>query len=144
MSRVINTNSPTKVRNQARRTIAEILRLLSRKPQLDAESKDMVATIVYSLREIDSSVTQTVDAWEKRGYWLKAERFLRDWEWPREDAANLEDIIRNDAWDLLPQLLAGLFTRFDDIQIKKMTRSPATWRGAHARLLQEPPAPLPW
>jgi hypothetical protein len=32
MSRVINTNSPTKVRNQARRTIAEILRLLSTKP----------------------------------------------------------------------------------------------------------------
>jgi hypothetical protein len=144
MSRVINTNSPTKVRNQARRTIAEILRLLSTKSQLDDESKDMAAMMVFLLREIDASVQQTVDAWEKRGYWLKAERFLRDWEWPREDAANLEDVIRNDAWDLLPQLLAGLFTRFGDIQIKKITRSPSDWRGARARLLQEPPAPLPW
>lgn len=144
MSRVINTNSPNKVRNQARRTIAEILRLLSRKPQIDDESKDMAAIVVYLLREIDDSVKQTVEAWEKRGYWMKAERFLRDWEWPREAAANLEDIIRNDAWDLLPELLAELFPQFSDIQIKKITRSPAMWRGAHARLLQEPPAPLPW
>lgn len=144
MSRVINTNSPNKVRNQARRTIAEILRLLSRKPQIDGESKDMAAITVYLLREIDESVKQTVEAWEKRGYWMKAERFLRDWEWPSEAAANLEDIIRNDAWDLLPELLAELFPQFSDIQIKKITRSPAMWRGAHARLLQEPPAPLPW
>ncbi len=144
MSRVINTNSPDKVRSQARRTIAEILRLLSRKPDVDDEAKDMAAIIVYLLREIDASVKQTVDAWEKRGYWMKAERFLRDWEWPREDAANLEDVIRNDAWDLLPQLLGELLARFDDIQIKKITRSPATWRGARARLLEEPPAPLPW
>jgi hypothetical protein len=144
MSRVINTNSPNKVRNQARRTIAEILRLLSKKPQIDEEAKDMAAIVVYSLREIDDSVKQTVDAWEKRGYWMKAERFLREWEWPGEAAANLDDIIRNDAWDLLPQLLAELFPQFSDIQIKKITRSPATWRGAHARLLQEPPAPLPW
>ena len=144
MSRVINTNSPTKVRNQARRTIAEMLRLLSRKPELDQETKDMAAMMVYLLREVDGSVRQTVEAWEKRGYWMKSERFLRDWEWPAEAAANLEDVIRNDAWDLFPQLLAELFPRFSDIQIKKITRSPGDWRGAHARLLSEPPAPLPW
>lgn len=144
MSRVINTNSPTKVRNQARRTIAEMLRLLSRKPELDQETKDMAAMMVYLLREVDASVRQTIDAWEKRGYWMKSERFLRDWEWPAEAAANLEDVIRNDAWDLFPQLLAELYPRFTDIQIKKITRSPGDWSGAHARLLSEPPAPLPW
>lgn len=144
MSRVINTNSPTKVRNQARRTIAEMLRLLSRKPEVDQETKDMAAMMVYLLREVDASVRQTVEAWEKRGYWMKSERFLRDWEWPAEAAANLEDVIRNEAWDLFPQLLAELYPRFTDIQIKKITRSPGDWSGAHARLLSEPPAPLPW
>jgi hypothetical protein len=144
MSRVINTNSPTKIRNQARRTIAEILRLLSTKPELDQESKDMAAMAVFLLREIADSVRVTVEAWEKRGYWMKAERFLRDWEWPAEAAANLEDVIRNEAWELFPQLLAELLPRFSDIQIKKLTRSPGEWRGAHARLLAEPPTPLPW
>ncbi len=144
MSRVINTNSPGKIRNRCRRTIAEILRRLSRKSDIDAETKDMAAAIVYLLREIDRSVRQTVEAWEKRDYWMKAERFQREWEWAREAAANFEDIIRNDAWDLLPELLAALSPHVADVEVKKMTRKPSVWRGAHKKLLDDPPAPLPW
>jgi hypothetical protein len=144
MSRVINTNSPTKIRNYCRRTIAEMLRHLTQKGRVDAEARDMAAIIVYMLREIDKSVEQTINAWEKRGYWLKAERFLRQWEWTREAAANLEDVIRNDAWDLLPALLADLLPRFSDVQVKKLMRQASTWHGAYQKLMAEPPAPLPW
>ena len=144
MSRVINTNSPNKTRNHCRRTIAEILRRLSQKPRVDAESKDMAAMIVYLLRDIDASVEQTVSAWEKRGYWMKAERFLRDWEWAGETAANFEDVIRNNAWEYLPQLLAELFPRFGDVQVKKMTKSATLWTGAHERLLASSPGDSPW
>lgn len=144
MSRVINTNSPGKIRNRNRRSIAEILRRLSQKPQIDKEAKDMTAAIVYLLREIDSGVEQSVSAWEKRGYWMKAERFLRQWEWAPEMAANIEDVIRNEAWDLLPGLLAELFPRFSDVQIKTMTRKPSMWRGAHEKLVAEPASDPPW
>jgi hypothetical protein len=144
MSRVINTNNPNKNRNQSRRTIAELLRRLSAKPEIDAEAKDMAAAIVYLLRDINESVEQTVSAWEKRGYWMKAERFLREWEWSREAAANFDDVLRNEAWDLLPQLLAELLAEFSDVSVKRMTRSPTAWRGAYRRLMQEPPAPAPW
>ena len=37
MSRIINVNDPTKIRNRNRRSIAEILRRLSQKPEIDAE-----------------------------------------------------------------------------------------------------------
>lgn len=144
MSRVINTNSPNKVRNHCRRTIAEILRRLSKKSEIDAEAKDMAAMIVFMLQEINRSVEQTVNAWEKRDYWMKAERFLREWEWPREAAANFDDVIRNEAWELLPELLADLFPQFADIQVKKMTRSPSMWKGAHERLLEQAPLDPPW
>jgi hypothetical protein len=144
MSRVINTNSPGKIRSRNRRSIAEILRRLSQKPQIDKEAKDMTAAIVYLLREIDSGVDQSISAWEKRGYWMKAERFLRQWEWVPEMAANIEDVIRNEAWDLLPGLLAELFPRFSDVQIKTMTRSPSMWRGAHKKLVAEPASDPPW
>lgn len=144
MSRIIHTESPTKIRNQYRRTIAEILRLLSEKSTLDAEARDMAAFLVYSLREIDGGVEQTATAWEKRGYWLKAERFMREWDWLKEAAANIEDVLRHDALDLLPELLADLFPRFSDIQLKTMTRKPDLWRGAHARLMAEPPSEMPW
>jgi hypothetical protein len=144
MSRVINVNNPTKIRNQHRRTIAEIVRRLSEKPAIDAESKDMAAMLVYLLRDIAAGVEQTAQAWEKRDYWLKAERFLREWSWTGETAANLEDIIRNEAWDLLPRLIVELYPRFADIQIKNMTRRPETWQGAYRKLAAEPPGPSPW
>jgi len=144
MSRVINIDSPTKRRNYNRRTIAELLRRLSQKPEIDDEAKDFICTIVFALRDISAGVERTALAWEKRDYWLKAERFARQWEWTVESAANIEDVIRNNAWDLLPQLLGELFPRFADIQIKTMTRKADVWRGAYSRLMEEPPSELPW
>ena len=144
MGRVIHTETPTQVRNRHRRTIAEMLRRLMEKSTLDTESKDMAATLVYLLRDIQEGVEQSITAWEKRGYWMKAERFMRDWEWTIEMAANIEDVIRHDALDLLPELLADLFPHFSDIQIKTMTRKPTEWQGNYAKLLAEPPGKPPW
>ncbi len=144
MSRVINVNNPTKIRNYARRTIAEILYLLPRKAKFDDEAKDMTATIVYCLREIDSTIETSAAAWEKRDYWMKAERFLRDWGWTKEVAANFEDIIREEAWDLLPELLADLMPHFTDLEIKSFTRKADAWQGAYKRLLADPPKTTLW
>ena len=144
MSRVININNPTKRRNRNRRTIAELLRRLSQKPQMDDEAKDMISCIVFALRDISAGVEKTATAWEKRDYWMKAERFIRQWDWTIESAANIEDVIRNEAWDLMPELLANLFPRFADIQIKSMTRKPDVWQGAYGRLMADSPSELPW
>ncbi len=144
MSRVINIDSPSKRRNANQRTIAELLRRVTQKTTLDEDAKDMAATMVFCLQDISKGVEQTVTAWEKRDYWMKAERFLREWEWTGEMAANLEDVIRNDAWDLLPGLLADLFPRYADMQIKSMTRKPDVWRGAYQRLMAQPPGDVPW
>ncbi len=144
MSRIVNANNPTTIRNRNRRSIAEILRHLSQKSTIDNEAKDMAATIVFLLREIEEGVESSARAWEKRDYWLKAERFLRDWTWVKETAFNFEDVIRNDALDLLPELMADLFPRFVDIQLKTMTREPSLWRGAYQRLMESPPSEMPW
>jgi hypothetical protein len=144
MGRVVRVETPTQVRNRHRRTIAEMLRRLLEKSTLDTESKDMAATLVYLLREIQEGVEQSARAWEKRDYWMKAERFLREWEWTAEMAANIEDVLRHDALDLLPQLLVELFAHFNDIQVKTMTRSPSEWQGNYARLMAEPPGASPW
>jgi hypothetical protein len=144
MSRIININNPTKVRNQNQRTVAEILRHLGAKSAVDQEAKDMAATLVFALREIYTGVKQTIEAWEKKGYWMKADRFLLEWEWTGESAANLEDVIRNDAWDLLPRLLAELLPHTANVQIKSFTRPPSTWQGAYRRLMAQPPGEMPY
>jgi hypothetical protein len=137
MARIINTANPGKLRNQARRTIAEMLRHLMTKGTLDDEARDMVATIVYALREIDATIEVTTEAWEKRDYYLKADRFRLEWEWAAPAADRLEAIVRWNKWDRLPQEIMGLAPRFSDVKIVKFTRAEDAWQGNYRRLLSE-------
>ena len=137
MARVINTNSPGKRRSAHMRTIAEILRRLSRQNEIDSETKDMVAALVYCLRGIDATVEESISAWEKRGYWKKADDFQQKWWWASLIAKAIEEMIQSDNWDELPPTILRLYPHCSDIQISKMTRDPRDWRGAHDKLLRE-------
>jgi hypothetical protein len=75
---------------------------------------------------------------------MKADRYLRQWEWTAEVAANLEDVIRNEAWDLLPRVLADLLPFISEVQIKTMTRPKSTWQGNYQKLLSHSPEEMPW
>jgi hypothetical protein len=144
MSRVFRIENPSTLRNRHMRSIAEMLRRLSQKPKLDTEGKDLAAKITLLLWEITDGVERSAQAWEKRDYWMKAERFMRDWTWAAEIAANMEDVLRHEALDLLPELMAELFPRLATIQIKSMTRKADLWRGAFAELMAQPPREYPW
>jgi len=135
VSRVISTNSVGKERRQLRRTIAEALRRLARKPQFDTESRDLAALIVFCLRRLEDGVEQTIQAWEKRDYYLKADRFERQWEWVDETAYALESALLLGQWDQVPDVLATLFPRFADITIGRFTRSADVWEGCYDRLV---------
>jgi hypothetical protein len=137
MSRIINVDSPSKIRNQRMRTSAEILRQLSQKPELDEEAKDMVAHLVYCLRDINETIEHSAEVWEKRNYWIKAEELRRSWDWVIRMIADTESLIRNDDWASFPSILAGLFQHVGNIKIKKMTRSSDTWDGDYAKLMDE-------
>ncbi len=137
MSPVINVNSPGTRRNQARRTIAELLRQLMVKRQLDDEAKDMAAQIVFCLREIANTVDVSCEAWEKRNYFVKADRFRMQWEWAQSAAGNLVQVIVSGSWESLPQQLANLVPHFADIRVTKMTRSASDWKGRYQQLVQE-------
>ena len=92
MARVINTNSPGKRRSAHMRTIAEILRRLSQQQAVNQETKDMVATLVFCLRAIDSTVEESLRAWEKRGYWKKSDDFQQRWWWASLMAKSIEKL----------------------------------------------------
>ena len=136
MSRVVNTNSTGKQRNQLMRTAAELLRHLSQKTEVDDEARDMAALLVFCLREIDDGIESSAEAWEKRDYWVKAEHLRQRWVWAGNASARLEQMIRDEAWDQLPPAIMGLFGHFADIKVTKFTRSASLWQGAHARLME--------
>ena len=137
MSRVISTQKPGNIRSQHRRTIAEALRRLSLKSELDGEAKDLAALIVFSLHGIADTVEQTIEAWEKRDYYVKAERFRQEWRWLNRITDELSAVIYEAQWSQLPAILARLTPHFADIKIKQMTRQPALWQGAYERFMQE-------
>lgn len=137
MSRVINMDSPGKLRSQLMRTAAEVIRRLSLKNEVDEEARDMAALLVYCFREIDTGIDQSVQAWEKRDYWVKAEKFRLQWAWVKQAETDLARILRNEEWDQLPLALVRLLPQFRAIKIAKFTRKPSLWRGSYQRLLQE-------
>jgi hypothetical protein len=137
VSRLINGTNPGTERNQLRRTVAEALRHLLSKQQIDAESKDLVALIVYSLRGINEGVEQSAHAWEKRDYFVKADKFRMDWAWAEKYANKLEVILRGELWAELPLALAELAAKFSDITITKFVRTDALWKGHFRQLMAE-------
>lgn len=137
MSRVINTNNPGKRRNAFMRTCAEILRSLSQQKEVNAETKDMVAMLVYCLRGIDDTVEESIRAWEKRGYWKKADDFQQKWWWSSLMATSVEKLVRSADWEKLPEMMMKLFPHFSDIEINKMTRNPDEWAGTYEKLMGE-------
>jgi hypothetical protein len=128
MGRVVNTESNGKQRNQLRRTIAEMLRHLSQKSTIDDEAKDMLATIVLCLRQINDGIDESTVAWEKRDYWLKAENFRREWQWVTEIESKLTATLRTEDWDAIPDLMLRLFPHFSDINVTKFTREAEIWQ----------------
>jgi hypothetical protein len=139
MSRVINTDSSGKKRNQHMRTSAEILRRLSQKGIIDPEAKDMVAQLVFCLREIDEGIDSSAQAWEKRDYWMKAEEFRQRWRWTGDMADELQALVFHDEWHRIPEILVRLLPYFSDIKINKFMRKPEYWSGAYERLMREKP-----
>lgn len=117
------------------RTIAEILRHLSQQGDVNPQAKDMIAMLVYCLRGIDGTVEESISAWEKRGYWKKADDFQQKWWWSPLMADAIENILRAGDWDSLPETLMKLYPHFADIQINRMTRDPADWAGAYSKLI---------
>lgn len=137
MSRLINGPNPGAERSKMRRTIAESLRLLMTKKKLDDESKDLVALIVYSLRKIAEGIDQSARAWEKRDYFVKADKFRMEWAWAEKYANKLEVIMRGGLWGDLPIALAELAPKFSDITVVKVQITEGVWNGRYKQLMAE-------
>ena len=145
MSRIIHTQgTPATQRNRLRRTIAEALYILKGKRDFDPEARDLVALVVFALREIASNIDSSATAWEKRDYYMKAERLRREWEWIGPMQRLLTGSLIAEQWGELPSLLTQLRPHFDDLTINKLTRNNRLWEGAYERLRaseQSPSAP---
>lgn len=134
MSRIINTDSTGKQRSQLTRATAVALRQLSQQTDFGDEARDLAAFIALALRSIHDGIDSSVSAWEKRGYWVKADRFRMEWAWADGTASRLTEAILKDDWSAVAQLSIQTAQRLNSVQVSSNPRIGKPWVGAYARL----------
>lgn len=134
MSRVINTDSAGKQRTKLSKAIVLALRQLARQSDTGGETRDLAAFIAVALRAIAEGIDSSVAAWEKRGYWVKADKFRMEWAWAGPLADKLRAAIDAEDWGSVAMLSAQIGQKFGKVQVTDNHRLGKPWEGAYQRL----------
>jgi hypothetical protein len=136
MSRVINPDSAGKERTQLTKAIVLSVRQLARQSEIDDMTRDMAAFIALALFKVDATIDVSVQAWEKRGYWVKADKFRMEWFWTGQLAGKIKEAIITEDWATVALLSAQVGQKLGKIQIAEHHRLGTPWVGAYKKLLE--------
>jgi hypothetical protein len=79
-------------------------------------------------------VDDSVRAWEKRDYWLKADQFRRQWAWAERMSGQVgEAVILND-WGELASLMPEIGQRLGNVKLPKRNTLGELWLGGYDEL----------
>lgn len=137
MSRVINPDSAGKDRNRLTKAIALSLRELAKQAEPGAESRDLAAFIVLALQTISDGIDISVAAWEKRGYWVKADKFRMEWLWTGQLAARLKKALLTNDWAEVAMLMPQIASRLGKVEVGINHRLGKPWTGSWQALQKE-------
>ncbi len=137
MGRVINPDSSGKERTKLTKSIVKAIRHLMSQTQPDKQTKDLAAFIAIGLRSIYETVDVSVEAWEKRGYWVKADRFRLDWEWTASYGEQMKKATLDEDWAVVATVAAKTAQKLNNIKIAEKNRIGEPWHGAYKELLSE-------
>ena len=138
MSRVINPESAGKERTQLTKAIVLAVRELAKQKEVTNEAKDLAAFIALALKSISEGIDISVAAWEKRGYWVKADRFRMDWLWTGQVADKMKVAIFTNDWGTIAMLMPQIAQKFNKIVVSDNHRLGKPWVGAFKQLTSNP------
>ena len=134
MGRLINPESAGKERTQLTKAIVLAVRELTKQREVTDEAKDLTAFIALALKSISEGIDVSVAAWEKRGYWVKADRFRMEWIWTGQYADKMKSAILAEDWGTVAMLSAQIAQKFSKIVVSENHRLGKPWVGAFQRL----------
>jgi hypothetical protein len=134
MSRVINPDSAGKERTRLIKAIVLAVRELARQPNPGPASRDLVAFIAQALSAIATGIDASVAAWEKRDYWVKADKFRMEWLWAGQTAEKMKAGLRNEDWRTIALLAAQVAQKFSKVRVSEHHRLGKPWVGAWEKL----------
>lgn len=134
MSRVINPDSAGKQRVQLTKAIVLSIRELARQNDTGAETHDLAAFISFALKSISEGIDASVTAWEKRDYWIKADKFRMEWAWAGTTAEKMRVAVLAEDWTTVAMLSAQIAQKLNKIQVSENHRLGKPWVGAFKQL----------
>jgi len=138
MSRVINPDSAGKERARLTKAIVIAIRELARQDEPGAEARDLAAFIALALEAIAAGIDVSVAAWEKRDYWVKADRFRMEWAWAGALGQKMRAAVLADDWAGVALLSAQIAQKLGGLKVSENHRLGAPWVGAWRQLRQQP------
>ena len=134
MSRVINPDSVGKERTRLIKSIVLCIRELAKQAKVTPETKDMASFIALALQSISDGVDVSVAAWEKRDYWVKADKFRMEWMWTSQVAEKMKTAVLTDDWAVIASLMPQIASKLNKVEVSDNHRLGKPWENAYALL----------
>jgi hypothetical protein len=134
LSRVINPEGSGKERTQLTRSVVLALRELVKQQDVNENTRDLAAYITLALHAIAKTIDTSVEAWEKRGYWLKADRFRLEWAWTERLGNNMQQALLKDDWPNVALISGQVAEKLHTVEIPQRHKLGTPWVGAWQQL----------
>jgi hypothetical protein len=95
-----------------------------------AEARDLAAFIALALQTIADGIDVSVAAWEKRDYWVKADRFRMEWAWAAPVGEKMRVAVLNEDWGNVAMLSAQIAQKLQKVKVSEKHRMGQPWVGA--------------
>jgi hypothetical protein len=141
LSRIINPDSAGKERTHLTKAIVLALRELSQQIGPGVETRDLAAFIALALAIVAETIDISVAAWEKRGYWVKADRFRMDWAWAGHLADKMRQAVQTDDWGTVALVASQTAQKLNKISVPAGNRLGKPWVGAWEELQKRRESP---
>jgi hypothetical protein len=134
LGRVINPDGAGKNRTTLTRSVVLALRELVKQNDTNQQTLDLAAYIALALDAIAATIDSSVAAWEKRGYWLKADRFRMEWAWTLSLGQNMRKAVLQQDWALVAVTAAQIAEKLRTVEVPQRHKLGTPWVGAWERL----------
>ncbi|MEX2144625.1 MAG: hypothetical protein WD740_08515 [Anaerolineales bacterium] len=121
-------------RNRMMKAMSVALRELTKQTSFTHQTRDLAAFLVLALDSISVSIERSVLPWEKRDYWVKADRFRMDWAWVEPLRLQLRKAVEGESLDDIAIGAATLAVKLKNIKVSEKHRLGSPWQGAWGKL----------
>ncbi len=131
---MINPDSAGKNRTKLTKAIVLAIRELAKQPGPTTAARDLAAFIALALFAIAKGIDDSVAAWEKRDYWVKADKFRMEWMWAGVIAGKMKSAVLAEDWGAVAALLPQIAGKLGKVQVSENHRLGRPWDGAYKKL----------